>query len=271
MDDPGQHVTAPDADEVELERDGAVAWVWLARPHRRNAMTYAGWSQLGTCLRGLAESDARAVVLAGRGGDFCTGADLSGPDRRDVPYQQLAMTARVAQALAELPQPTVAMVDGFAVGAGMGLALGCDFVLASERAVLATLFIDRGLTPDMGLSWLLPRLVGHRMAAQLILTPERIGADVAADLGLVTAVHPVESLHDEVAALAARLSAGPPMAMALAKSMLAASTSRTFAEAVEAEAVAQTLNVTSPDAAEGRAAFADRRPPRFGGWPVAGR
>ncbi|WP_433063934.1 enoyl-CoA hydratase/isomerase family protein [Dactylosporangium sp. CS-033363] len=251
--------------DIRVERAGDVLTVTIDRPQRRNAMTYGAWDELGAALRDAAASDARAVVVTGTGGAFCSGGDLDGGDRAPHPTAQLAAVARTCQALVAMPQPTIAQVDGLAAGAGFGLALACDFVVASSRARFGTMFLARGLSPDFATSWLLPRLVGLRVATRLTLLPEIFDAARARELGLLEDVVEPDELPGHVAALAARLAAGPPVAIRLTKQLLRDSFARGVEESLAAETMAQSVNRLSADAQEGIAAFRERRAARFEG------
>jgi enoyl-CoA hydratase/carnithine racemase len=251
--------------EITVATDGPVRTITIDRPARRNAMSYAAWDALGEALTAAAASTARVVVVTGRDGSFCSGGDLEGGDREPHPYRQLAAVGRTCQALVSLPQPTIAQVDGLAVGAGFGLALACDFAVASRRSRFGTMFVARGLSPDFATSWLLPRLVGLREATRLCLLPELFDAGRARELGLLEDVVEAEALPARVAELAGRLAAGPPIAMRLTKQLLRESFHRGVAESLTAETAAQSLNRLSADFTEGVAAFLERRPARFEG------
>jgi enoyl-CoA hydratase/carnithine racemase len=250
---------------IDVADSDGVRTITIDRPERRNAMSYAAWAELGEALAAAAASDARVVVIAGRDGNFCSGGDLDGGDRAPHPYAQLAAVGRTAEAMVNLPQPAIAQVDGLAVGAGFGLALACDFVIATNRARLGTMFVARGLSPDFATSWLLPRLVGLRMATRLCLLPELFGADRAKEMGLVDEVVAPEELAEHVGQLAARLAAGPPIALRLTKQLLRQSFAQGVRESLAAETAAQSINRLSADAQEGIAAFRERRAPRFEG------
>jgi 2-(1,2-epoxy-1,2-dihydrophenyl)acetyl-CoA isomerase len=242
----------------------------LNRPHRKNALDPALWSALHDALVAAGEDrSVRALVLTGAQGAFCSGADLSGP-RPDVhPLHRMRTLTDVALLLHELPVPTVAKVTGVAVGAGWNLALGCDLVVASPAARFSQIFARRGLSLDLGGSWLLPRLVGLQQAKQLALLAETIDAEEARALGLVTWVVTDEEIDGFVSDVAARLAAGPAIALAQSKSLLNEGTGRTLREALSAEARAQAVNFATADAPEAYAAFAEKREPAFtGAWAV---
>ncbi|MFF0490139.1 enoyl-CoA hydratase/isomerase family protein [Nocardia sp. NPDC004068] len=246
------------------DRDG-VRTLTLNRPHRRNAINPALFTALAEALRATAEDrGVRALVITGAGGAFCSGADLSEPDRRHPVYRMRALT-EVALALRELPVPTVAKVTGVAVGAGWNLALGCDLVAATPDSRFCQIFARRGLSPDLGGTWLLPRLVGVQQAKRLTLLGETIDAAEARALGLVTWVVAAEEIDAFVTDVAGRLAAGPPVALAQTKAMLDAGAEGTFRDALAAEARAQGLNFATADAPEAYAAFAERREPEFTG------
>src|SRR5581483_9716199 len=172
---------------------------------------------------------------------------------------------RLVLRLVHFPKPTLAMVDGFAVGAGCNLALGCDLVIASDRAKLGEVFARIGLVPDGGGTWLLPRLVGLARAKELVFTADVIDAAEAARLGLVNRVVAPEALAATTRALAARIAAGPPAALRLAKHMLNRATVSDLPAALDLEAYSQGLAIASADHQEGLAAFFEKRAPRFTG------
>lgn len=250
------------------DRDG-VRTLTLNRPHRRNALDPQLWIALRDALRAVADDDSvRALVLTGAGGAFCSGADISVPE--DVhPNRKLRRLSDVALALHELPIPTVAKVTGVAVGAGWNLALGCDLVVATPASRFCQIFARRGLSVDLGGSWLLPRLVGLQQAKRLALLAEDIDATEAHALGLVTWVKPDDAIDTFVDELGRRLAAGPPVALAHSKGLLHAGAHCTFAEAVANEARAQPGNFAGTDVAEAYAAFAEKRDPSFTGrWAI---
>jgi 2-(1,2-epoxy-1,2-dihydrophenyl)acetyl-CoA isomerase len=164
-----------------------------------------------------------------------------------------------------MTKPTIAKVDGYAVGAGLGLALGCDLVVASDRAKLSMIFAKRGLSLDNGSSWLLPRLVGLARAKEIALFGDMLPAERAFELGLVNRVLPLDEIDAFVEDWAQRLAAGPPLALSMTKTQLNGSFSLSLAEAVEIEAQSQTVNFGTADTAEAMAAFAQKREPKFTG------
>lgn len=259
--------------ELIVADRGLVRTVTLNRPHRKNAMTWAMWRELANILRDTAGDRAvRALVLTGAGDAFCSGADISVPDARH-PLDKMRVFTDLALQLHDLPIPTVARVRGVAVGAGWNLALGCDLVVATPDATFAQLFARRGLSLDLGGSWLLPRLVGLQQAKRLTLLAETIDAARAEALGLVTWVVAADEIEQFTAELADRLAAGPPVALAQSKALLNEGADSTLREALAGEARAQGVNFATADAPEAYAAFTGKRPARFtGAWslPPAG-
>ena len=254
---------------VHTDRDDrGVVTITLDRPKTKNALDADDFAALGDALAPLGPDGTRAVLLTGTGGNFCSGADL-GSQREDKPANPVHGMRRVGQtvtALHDCPVPTVAKVDGFAVGAGLNLALGCDLVVATDRARFSEIFPRRGLSIDGGGSWILPRLIGLARAKELAFLGDMITAEEAESLGLINRVVAPEELDAAVDDLVTRLAAGPTLALGLTKKLLNQSTGSTMAEAVEAEAVAQAMNFATADTVEGFRAFLERREPEFKGY-----
>lgn len=255
---------------LQVSDQGAVRTITIERPDRKNAIPADGWADLERAFKGFDESDARVLVISGAGGDFCAGADLdesrlstppSVPDR----YSRMKRVGAAAMALHRVSKPTIAAVDGVAVGAGMNLALGCDVVICTTRARFSEIFVRRGLTLDFGGSWLLPRVVGQQRAKELTLTGRIVEAEEAVRIGLaIEAVEP-ERLMERVFEMAEALLAGAPMAQSFAKQAIDASFHSSFAEAIGWEAEAQTIALGTDDAREGFASFLQKRPPDWSG------
>lgn len=254
---------------VTVARETGVVTVTMNRPQRKNALTPEMVDLVcAACDDVGRRDDDRVLVLQGAGGDFCSGADLSPDDGMGMADAATAR-ARVRHvassvlALHGLAKPTVAKIDGVAVGAGLGLALACDLVVASDRARLSSIFVRRALSPDAGTSWLLPRLVGAARAKELALLGDIHDARKAYEMGLVNRVVAAEDLDDAVRTLARRLAEGPALALSTTKSLLDAAWSSTLEEAVDREAELQAANLSGPDVVEALRAFAERREPRF--------
>jgi len=261
-------VTTEDSLLVD-DRDG-VRTLTLNRPSRKNALDSGLWDALRDALDAVGQDpDVRVLVVTGAGGAFCSGADLSNPGRAH-PVRKMRVLTDIALLLHELPVPTIAKIDGVAVGAGWNLALGCDFVVATPRSTFSQIFARRGLSPDLGGSWLLPKLVGLQQAKRLALLAETIDADRAHQLNLVTWVESEGTIDAFVDDLAGRLAAGPPVALAQTKALLNEGADRTLREALAGEARAQAVNFATADAPEAFAAFAQKREARFTGRWVGG-
>ncbi|TNC18896.1 enoyl-CoA hydratase/isomerase family protein [Amycolatopsis alkalitolerans] len=255
---------------VLLDRDGAVATVTINRPHRKNALDESTWTGLRAALREAGEDTAvRAVVVTGAGGEFCAGADLGDITSGGHPLHRMHVISEIALYLHELPKPTIAKVDGVAVGAGWNLALGCDLVVATPRARFSQIFAKRALSLDFGGSWLLPRLVGLQQAKRLALLAEMIDADEALRLGLVTWVKPVEELDKFVAATAAELAALPPVALAQSKALLQQGAGASLRDALENESRAQAINFATADVPAAFEAFLSKTTAEYTGeWAM---
>jgi enoyl-CoA hydratase/carnithine racemase len=252
---------------LSSDEDG-VRTLTLNRPDRKNAINPALWHDLADALRATARDDVRVLVITGAGGAFCSGADISTAE--DIhPRHKLRRLTDVALAVHELSIPTIAKVTGVAVGAGWNLALGCDFVVATPESRFCQVFSKRGLSVDLGGSWLLPKLVGLQQAKRLVLLADMIDADEARSLGLVTWVQPAHEIDEFVSDLAVRLASGPPVALAQSKSLLNDGADATLRQALANEARAQPGNFATADSIEAYAAFAEKREPAFTGrWAV---
>lgn len=252
-----------------------VATVTLDRPDQLNALDRRATAELHDLLAQLdADGDVRAIVLTGAGRGFCAGADVgdlaAAASGADGALRPAAMrdamrggSARLARLLLELETPMVAAVNGPCAGAGIGLALSCDFVLAADDAVFSVVFIRRGLVPDYGVTWLLTRVVGLRKAKELALLGERLTAAEADELGLLTKVVERAVLLEEAQGLARRLAEGPGVALRLAKRLLNDAPEIDHATAIDREFTAQAICFASSDALEGATAFLEKRDPRF--------
>jgi enoyl-CoA hydratase/carnithine racemase len=260
---------SPAALPVVVSRDGAVLTVTINRPHRKNALDNATFAGLHDAFDGAAADETvRVVVLTGAGGDFCAGADLASGGAARHPLHRMRWYAEIVEALHHLPQPTVAKVEGVAVGAGCNLALGCDLVVASTTARFSQIFARRGLSLDFGGSWLLPRVVGMQQAKRLALLGDVIGADEALQLGLATWVTQPDEIDAFVGDLVNRLAAGPPIAMAQSKALLNEASSQTLRETLESEARAQLVNFAT-DLPAAKQAFLDKTEATFEGtWQL---
>ncbi len=267
-------MTSAAPDDILLHRDGAIATITLNRPQVKNAMPAGGWDALAQMLQDLSYDDAvRAVILTGAGGDFCSGADVSGMSNsndggtaaRMSGLQSMRRVGECIVRLHDMPVPTIAKVDGIAAGAGMNLALGCDLIVASDRSRFSEIFARRGLSIDGGGSWLLPRLVGLHKAKELVLLAEVIDAHQAAEMGVVNRVVPADELDAFVDDWATRLASGPTQALSLSKSMLNNAFAVSMEQAVRDEGRSQTLNFSTDDVLEAGMAWIEKRDANFTG------
>jgi 2-(1,2-epoxy-1,2-dihydrophenyl)acetyl-CoA isomerase len=255
--------------DLRLEIADAVATITLDRPDALNALTVGLKGELLTAFERVAADPAvRAVVLTGAGRAFCAGQDLRErlqPDAAPLADEIRLRYNPLIRAMRDLPKPIVAAVNGIAAGAGAALAFACDIRIAADTASFLLAFGRVGLVPDSGATWLLPRLVGGAKAAELALLGEPLSAADAERFGLVARVVPTDRVVDEAQALAARLAAGAPRAIALTKDALARSWPNDFDTQIELEADHQGVAGATADHAEGIAAFLEKRPPRFTG------
>lgn len=254
-----------------VERSEGIVRVILNRPEKKNAINMAMWADLDHVLREVSSNNRdRVVILSGANGSFSSGADLSSSIVSPHPLQNIRWINSVGLSLHGLNKPTIAAVDGIALGAGCNLALMCDLIIASDRSEFGEIFVRRGLSVDLGGSWILPRLIGLQQAKALCLTGDIISAQRAKELGLILKAVPESEFSGEILTMARRLACGPPVAQEITKRLLDAGSSSTIEEAFEAEALAQVVNVASHDSAEAKVAFFEGREPVFnGGWNQA--
>ncbi|MGH7272361.1 MAG: enoyl-CoA hydratase/isomerase family protein [Polyangiaceae bacterium] len=255
---------------VIVEARGALRVVTINRPDARNALTLPVLSGLKTALQSASNDPAvRCVVLRGAGEHFCSGADLRQNllDDPDLP-QHFARYMHefhgVVKAIVRCDRPTVAMMDGAAVGFGADLAFACDLRVASDRAYTQEKFVKIGLMPDGGGTFWLPRLVGTSRAMQMILLGEKVGAAELHRLGVVSSVASASDLAGTAMALAQKLAMGPPLAFAAIKRALYASWG-SIEDALCREREEQLKLLASADAIEGVAAWVQKREPHFEG------
>ncbi|MEV7524880.1 enoyl-CoA hydratase-related protein [Streptomyces sp. NPDC091371] len=252
--------------------DSGVSWITLNRPDAMNAVT---WDQRERVIALLADASAdpavRAVVITATGKGFCAGADLRGAAPAQAGERVAGDVARMIRlgaqrlitAVLDCEKPVIAAVNGTAAGIGAHLALACDLVIAAEPARFIEVFVRRGLVPDGGGAYLLPRLVGPQKAKELMFFGDAVPAAEAERLGLVNKVVPAGELEATARAWAERLAQGPTRAIAMTKQLVNASLDGDRAAALAAEATAQEINMTTTDANEGVASFVERRTPKY--------
>lgn len=273
----------PDLDElIAFDLVDGVARLTIKAPDRGNALTAAMRDRLADrFLECSADLRVRSVVLRGAGErHFCTGAALGGPQRPSPPRPEgapdrsvgdVARTIRTGwqrliASVLDCEKPVIAAVNGTAAGGGAQLALACDLVVMAEEAKLIEVFVRRGIMPDAGGCYLLPRLIGLHRAKALMFLGDDCPAAEADRIGLIHQVVPATELDDTVEALAARFCALPTKAIALTKRLVNRSLESSREQCFDDEAVFQDMVATTADMAEGMKAFAERRAPDFKGW-----
>jgi 2-(1,2-epoxy-1,2-dihydrophenyl)acetyl-CoA isomerase len=256
-----------------VERAGGLVTVTLNRPKRKNAISAAMWNELDAVFAEVeVDPTLRALVLTGAEGNFSAGADLSGEESNGLTghgpqlvLHEMRIVGRIVGRLQRLPKPTIAAVDGVAVGVALGMALACDLVVATDRARFMEIFVKRGLALDGGTSWTTPRLVGPRRAKQLAFFGDTVDAATALEWGLINEVVTPDALAETAHEWGRRLATGPTTALSLMKAQIDASATSTFEQALEGEARAQHIVYTTTDMEEGITAYLERREPRFTG------
>lgn len=253
---------------ISLRHDGAVARVTLNRPERLNSFTLTMLGQLSDALSDIDGDDSvRVVVLTGAGRGFCAGQDLTDHAAVDDARAIRGVVERhynpVVRQIRALRQPVVGAVNGVAAGAGCSLALGCDITIAGESAKFVNAFVNIGLSLDCGASYFLPRLVGQARALGLALLGEPIDARKAADWGLIWKAVPDSDLAREIDTLALRLAEMPTSAIGFIKQAINLSGHHSLEQQLATEAELQAQAAETEDYQEGRAAFLEKRKPRF--------
>ena len=248
----------------------AVGTITLNRPEALNSTHDTLYRELGGLIRDIAADPAvGAVVLTGAGRGFCAGADVKSM-KADAPMLERRARHRwilrdILRPLIALEKPVIAAVNGAAVGAGFNIALACDIIIASEKAMFSQIFTKLALVPDLGGLYLLTRVVGLNKAKELCFTAKKISAAEGAELGFVNHVVPHDDLMPRAQALAAEIAAGPATSLAMIKTLLNKSSTATLDQMLEYESFAQAVAYSTPDHQEGVAAFREKRQPNFRG------
>ncbi len=260
-----------DYETIRMERTGDVARLTLNRPDRLNACPPAMANEIFDAIRDL--GDARALLISGEGRAFCSGADLaggrdsdssiSGGDRSFTVLQQSYNPMMAA--LWNLPIPVVTAVNGPAAGIGCSIALAGDFVIAGKSGYFLQAFVNIGLVPDGGSSWILPRLAGLAQATRMMMLGERIYGEEAERIGLITKCVEDDALAGEANAIAEKLAAGPTVALARMKANLRNGLQSDLNTALQMEAEGQRIAGSSEDSREGGKSFLEKRKPVFKG------
>ncbi len=249
---------------LEATREGATLVLTMNEPARRNALSMAMRALFIEELERAERDPAiRAIVITGAGGQFCSGGDITGMDTSDfgAGRERFRITHTMVKAIIDSGKPFVAAVEGWAAGAGVGLAIACDTVIAAETALFITPFVKVGLAPDFALMHTLPRRIGEGRARTMFLSAEPIDAAEAHRIGLADHLAPTVTALEKALERAAKFAEGAPLAIAMTRSILA----RGLSDALEWERTAQAALFATADHAEGKAAFAAKRPPAFKG------
>ena len=256
--------------EILTDRDGSLGWIRINRPQRLNAFSKTTRQELLEALQRMEnDSDVRCVAITGVGRAFCTGGDVNvmqefiaanDADGFDALVDQ---GARIVTMIADMSKPVIAAINGPAAGAGAALALACDLRIASEVATFVFTFLRRGLHPDWGGTYFLPRLVGSARAAEFLLTGEMISAERAEELGLINRVVPTKQLEDVTQTIAGQISSAPFALIAETKRTLRAGLDAPLSDVLQMEVEAQRRAFQSPDFREGVTSFIEKRAPRF--------
>ncbi len=252
---------------VKYEVAKGVAWISLNRPDKLNAFTEQLNKEVQQSIKQASrDKEVRCLVITGEGRAFCSGQDLQGVNE-DMDHGEVLRRFYnpMVLELHKCKKPVIAAVNGVAAGAGMSLALACDFRLLSDKASFLEAFIHVGLVPDAGNLYFLPKLIGHAKAMELAVLGEKVNAQEAKELGLATKVIPMEKWQDEITAFAERLASMPTAAIAIIKKNLKASWESTLEECLERDAQGQRLAGLTLDHKEGVAAFMQKRKPVFQG------
>lgn len=245
-----------------------IATVTLNRPEAMNALTDDMYRDLGSVLGTIAgDPDVACVILTGAGRGFCAGADLKARREDATPIERGERHRWILKSFLEplyhLEKPIIAAVNGAAAGAGMNIALACDFIVASDQASFIQAFARVGLVPDLGGMYMLGRIIGINKAKELCFTARKVLADEAATLGIVNHVVPHDRLLEEARAIATKITAASPTALAMTKTLLNKASSATIDQMLEYESYAMTVAFMTPEYEEGVRAFREKRAPDF--------
>ncbi|MGB8001393.1 MAG: enoyl-CoA hydratase-related protein [Anaerobacillus sp.] len=252
---------------IEYEVKDRVSWIRLNRPNKLNAFTSKMNEEVTTAVdKATNDQNVRCIVVTGNGRAFCSGQDLHGVEE-GLDHGEMLRSAYnpMVKRIFSSNKPIIAAVNGVAAGAGMSLALACDFRLAHENASFIEAFVHVGLVPDSGSTYFLPRLLGHAKALELAMLGDKVSAPHAKELGLVSEVFSKEQWEQGVTQFAHRLASLPPKATALIKESFTKSWECNLDEVLEIEARAQSEAGRTNDHIEGIQAFTEKRKPVFHG------
>jgi 2-(1,2-epoxy-1,2-dihydrophenyl)acetyl-CoA isomerase len=259
-------------DELLIDTKDGVRTLTLNRPERLNAINNVLSSHLEHALiQATSDDEVRVVVITGSGRGFCTGLDLADQATRSVnrtrheQLDDLAWVGRLILGIVHCDKPVIAAINGIAAGAGFALSLSCDLRFMSENARVTTGYIRRGLSPDAGMSYFLPHLIGGTRATELILTGRDMDSTEAERIGLVNQVFSDEEFRERVYQFARELASGPPIAMTFSKRLLGASPNCDLTTMLKQELSLIKVCFGTKDVKEGLRAFTEKRKPVFTG------
>ena len=251
-----------------------VAVLTLNRPERLNAISGAVREEVHAGVQAAQEDDeVRALIITGEGRGFCSGADLSGPppaggreQNQNTRLDDIGWVGHWARRFWYFDKPLIGAINGVAAGAGMSMAMACDLRVGSEHARFKAVFIERSLSPDSGLSFFLPRVVGYARAADLLMTSRAVNAEEALRIGLLDRLVAHESLVEESVKLAGEMIRWPPLALRMTKRVLQHSIDAEFEDAIRFESVGLGFARKAPnDVRESRLSFTEKREPKYTG------
>ena len=259
-------------ESIILKKEHGVAVITLNHPERRNAWSYQMRDDVTHALKEIiADNEIRVLVITGAGTSFCSGADVTnliavGVEQNDIDFLPLENNVVwIAAQLRNMKMPVIAAVNGHALGLGFAVALAADIRIASEKAVFGLTFIKRGIAPDTGVSYFLPRLVGTARACELAFTGDPMTADEAGRIGLVNRVVPHDQLLPETMDLAKKIAKSPPIPVNLAKAAIYRGLESDLVSQMKHELLANKVALASEDFKEGMTAYMEKREPVFKG------
>jgi len=258
---------------LQISTDNGVRVLTLNRPERLNAINDELSTQLEVAIaEASADDNVRVIMLTGNGKGFSSGLDLADLSNQESPanpraaqLDDLEWVGRLALAIAHNDKPVIAAINGIAAGAGFALTLACDLRFMSESAMVTSGYIRRGLNPDAGMTYFLPRLIGQTRATELILTGRDVTASEAKQIGLINDAFPDDEFQEQAMDFAKQLAAGPPIAMTLSKRLLVASQENDLTTSLKQELASIKTCFGTDDVAEGMIAFSEKRKPQFKG------
>ena len=258
---------------LRLDISDRIGTITLDRPEKLNALSRDLHNEMVAAATQLqADDDVRVVIVTGAGRGFCSGADLTArpkddaPDTQNYRMDEFGWVGHQALAFGHLDKPTIAAVNGVAAGAGMSLALSCDLRVGSEKSRFKVVFLERSLSPDAGMTWFLPRVVGYPKAVELVQTSRFVESDEALQIGLINQRVAHEELMTSARALAREIAFWPPLASRAAKRVMQRNLNATLEEALRNEITAISHATRSEhDVREAQASFIEKRPPIFTG------